>query len=245
MEVVRFVEAPRVCSYLSNQVASLEYRVFDGLPATEFESLLQRGWRRNGQYAFRPACADCRRCRSIRIDVAGFRPSKSQRRALARNRHIRVEWRPIEATQAHVDLYNAWHADMHVRKGWPHSATTLSEYEHAFVSGSSDFAFEGRYFDGSRLVGVGLVDWLPHGLSSVYFYCAPEWRPLAPGVFSLLQEIEFCRTHGLPYLYLGYWIAECPSMAYKNRYVPHELLQGRPADDEPGLWLPGEADAEG
>ena len=109
----------------------------------------------------------------------------------------------------------------------------------AFVAGVPEFAYEGRYFHAGRLVGVGLVNWLPHGLSSVYFYHAPAWRPLAPGVFSVLQEIEFCRTHQLPYLYLGYWIAECPSMAYENQYRPHELLQGRPEDGEPAIWLPG------
>jgi arginine-tRNA-protein transferase len=157
---------------------------------------------------------------------------------LARNRHIRVQWHPVEATQTHVDLHNAWHASMHVLKGWPESAVTRSEYEHTFVAGSWQFAYEGRYFDGDRLVGIGLVDWLPGSLSSVYFYHDPAWRKLAPGVFSVLQQIEFCRTLGLPYLYLGYWIAECPSMAYKNQYRPHELLQGRPANAETDLWLP-------
>ncbi len=37
-----------------------------------------------------------------------------------------------------------------------------------------------------------------------------------------------CRTWGLRYLYLGLYIAECPSMAYKATYLPHErLLHGR------------------
>jgi leucyl-tRNA---protein transferase len=238
MEIVRFVEEPRRCSYLADQVAALEYRFFDGLSAGEFQLLLERGWRRHGIHVFRPACADCQRCRSIRVDVAAFQPSRSQRKTLSRNRHIRVEWHPVESTQAHADLYNAWHADMHVRKGWPDSAVTPEEYGYAFVAERWDFAREGRYFDGDRLVGVGLVDCLPGALSSVYFYYDPAWRPLAPGVFSLLQEIEFCRAHALPYLYLGYWIAECPSMAYKNQYEPHELLQGRPDDTAPSLWLP-------
>ena len=151
-----------------------------------------------------------------------------------------MEWHRAEATQAHVDLYNAWHADMHLRKGWPESVTTQAGYEYAFVANCPAFAFEGRYFDARRLVGVGLVDRVRHGLSSVYFYHDPQWRPLAPGVFSILREIEVCRTHGLPYLYLGYWIAECPSMAYKSQYRPHELLEGRPGDDEPSLWLPAD-----
>ncbi|MGA2259564.1 MAG: hypothetical protein ABSG53_33225, partial [Thermoguttaceae bacterium] len=204
---MRYVEEPRPCSYLPDQVAALDYRYFDKLEAAEFELLLHRGWRRFGFVLFRPACANCGRCQGIRVDVTRFQPTKSQRRALARNRHIRVQWHPVEASQAHVDLYNAWHANMHALKGWPESAVTRSEYEYAYVAGRPEFAYEGRYFDGDRLVGIGLVDWLPGSLSSVYFYHDPAWRPLAPGVFSVLQEIEFCRTHSLPYLYLGNWLA--------------------------------------
>lgn len=127
---------------------------------------------------------------------------------------------------------------MHELKGWAKSVLTRSEYEYSFVAGRWQFAYEGRYFDGDRLVGIGLIDWLPRSLSSVYFYHDPAWRKLAPGVFSVMQQIEFCRTLGLPYLYLGYWIAECSSMAYKSQYRPHELLQGRPENAEPDLWRP-------
>jgi arginyl-tRNA--protein-N-Asp/Glu arginylyltransferase len=110
------------------------------------------------------------------------------------------------------------------------------DYEQAFIGPRCPFRYEGSYFDGGRLVGAGLVDWLPIGLSSAYFYYDPAWRPLAPGVFSVQQEIEFCRAHGLPHLYLGYWVAGCPSMAYKSQFLPHELLAGRPADDEKAVW---------
>jgi arginyl-tRNA--protein-N-Asp/Glu arginylyltransferase len=237
-EVFRFIENPRRCTYLPDQIACLEYRVFDDLGPAEFQWLLERGWRRFGNYCFRPACAACGECRSIRVDVADFRPSKSQRRTLARNRHIRVQWRPVQATQAHVDLLNAWQADMSRRKGWQPVVMTRDEYEQSFLGPPCAFGYEGRYFDGERLVGVGLVDRLPDGLSSVYFYHEPAWRPLAPGVYSVLQEIEFCRAHGLPHLYLGYWVAGCPSMSYKNQYRPYELLEGRPGDDEQPVWTP-------
>jgi arginine-tRNA-protein transferase len=237
-EVFRFIENPRRCTYLPDQVASLEYRVFDELGPVEFQRLLQRGWRRSGNYCFRPACTACGECRSLRVDVANFRPSKSQRRTLSRNRHIRVQWRRACATQAHVDLLNAWQTDMSRRKGWSPMVMTLAEYEQSFAASPSPFAFEGNYFDGDRLVGVGLVDRLPDGLSSVYFYHDPAWRPLAPGVYSVLQEIEFCRANGLPHLYLGYWVAGCRSMAYKNQYRPYELVEGRPGDDELPVWTP-------
>ena len=36
------------------------------------------------------------------------------------------------------------------------------------------------------------------------------------GVFSVLQHLELARARGIPHLYLGYWIADNPSMSYND-----------------------------
>jgi arginine-tRNA-protein transferase len=125
---------------------------------------------------------------------------------------------------------------MHRRRGWPRQTITEEEYYYNFLAGGWPFAREFLYYDQNRLVGVALTDVTGHSISSVYFYHDPAWRPEGPGVFSIMQQLQYAKERGLEHHYLGYWIAECPSMAYKSRYRPHEVLVGYPRDDEEPKW---------
>jgi len=79
--IQRIVEPPRPCSYLDDREASLDLRVQVDVTAEELDAMLERGWRRFGPVYFRPACAACNECVTLRIPSATFTPSKSQRRA--------------------------------------------------------------------------------------------------------------------------------------------------------------------
>jgi arginine-tRNA-protein transferase len=69
---------------------------------------------------------------------------------------------------------------------------------------------------------VGVVDLLPHGLSSVYAFYDPLFSRdiVALGKYMSLREIQEKRE----YYYLGYYIESCPKMRYKAEYKPSELL---------------------
>ena len=79
------------------------------------DSLSSQGFRRSQNVLYRPSCADCAACLSARIDVAAFRPSKSQRRII--NRNARLERRATSpwATEEQYDLFRSYldsrHAD--------------------------------------------------------------------------------------------------------------------------------------
>jgi arginine-tRNA-protein transferase len=245
IELDRYVTHPGTCSYLPDETSMFSYRVILDLSPEAYLDLLSRGWRRFGWQFFRPSCQACSKCRSLRIPVDRFRPSRSQRRTLRRNEGIRMIERTPTITAEHLRLYNAYHADMHGRRGWPIQTISAELYESSFVRGGGGGAREFLYLEGDTLIGVALVDVLPQALSSVYFFHDPRYRARGLGVFSILRQLEFARNRGIPHQYLGYWIAECQSMSYKSQFRPHELLERYPSEDESPLWRePREPDSE-
>jgi arginyl-tRNA--protein-N-Asp/Glu arginylyltransferase len=90
------------------------------------------------------------------------------------------------------------------------------------------------------LVGVSLCDRLSDGISMVYSFYEPDHPSRSLGTYMILEQVEYARSQGLPFVYLGYWIHGSRKMRYKNRFQPQERLTSkgwvRTADpDEPEL----------
>lgn len=216
-------DEPLACPYLAGEQARLPMRLpTRWLTAGEFDSRLRSGDRRQGVLLYRTACAACRACEPIRIDVETFRPGKTQRRIFRRGKeHITCEIGAPEFSEERLALYNK-----HKRgRGLAATEEAMDEPGYrAFLVETCCDTFELRYRVGDELIGVAIVDRAATALSAVYFYFDPDRADLSPGVFSILTQIELCQRWNLRYLYLGFYIAECASMAYKRRYLPHERL---------------------
>lgn len=236
IELSRIVDEPRRCSYLPRETAALEYRNVWDLQPEDFRGLLERGYRRFGSYLFRPACPSCVQCRSLRVLPDRFFLTKSLRRVMESNRRIEAQRQPLFVTKEHVALYNRYHRFMHEHRGWPSETVTLDSFAESFIAGGREIGWQWLYFEDNRLVGVALVDEVPGAISLVYCFYEPEWRPQSPGTFSILTQINYARSNGLTYVYLGYWIAACQSMNYKVRFRPHEILREYPTKYQLPVW---------
>lgn len=202
--------------------------------AALFGNALHAGFRRSGEHIYRPACRTCRACVAARIPVAAFRPDRSQRRCLDRNRDLSVTEAEARIDEERFTLYRRYIAARHAGGGMDGvDAVDIAR----FVSSSwSDTRFlELRL--GGALVAVAVTDRSEVGLSAVYTFFEPTLAPRGLGTFAILSQISLAQRLGLPHLYLGFWIEGHPKMDYKSRFRPLEVL-------EAGRWRAIDAPAE-
>lgn len=215
------------CPYLPGQTAHTPLRLPSSrLLPLEFDELLAQGDRRAGVLLYRTECASCHACEPLRLPVAEFQPTKSQRRSQRKNEDVRLVVGPPRATPDRLALYNRHRLE----RGLAKSPDPIGhdEYRFQYVSSCVDTR-EVDYLVGDRLIAFSILDVGAQAASSVYHCFDPDESRRSMGVFSVLAELELCREWGLDWYYLGLWAGECDSLRYKTSYHPHERLRD-------GVW---------
>lgn len=203
----------------------------------EYEAMLERGWRRFGPCYFRPVCADCRACDTLRVPAKTFVATKSQRRARRAHAKLRRAFATPVVDDERLELYRRWHTQREAMRGWDESELDEEKYRFEFAFPHPS-AREVSFRDddaGGKLVGLGLVDETPNALSAVYFFFDPAYDGL--GVANVVALLDDAARLGIAHVYLGYRVMGCASLEYKGRYRPHELLVGRPGPHESPRWV--------
>jgi arginine-tRNA-protein transferase len=228
-----FLTAPQPCPYLSDKV---ERKVFAHLPladgAAVNDSLTEIGFRRSQNIAYRPACEHCEACVSARIPASDYVYSRTEKRTLDRNEDLVRHLVEAEATTEQFDLLRTYLGARHpdggmADMGWADYAAMVEDT--AVRTHLIEYREPADDKGPGRLVACILVDLLSDGLSLVYSFYDPDLKKRSLGAFMILDHIEQAKRLGAPYVYLGYWVAGSPKMAYKARYSPLEILK-------PGGW---------
>ena len=100
---------------------------------------------------------------------------------------------------------------------------TREQFEAFIKTKTIDTRFFMFYLE-NKLISVSVTDSLENGLSAVYTFFEPTEIKRSLGIFSILYQLQICHTLSLPYLFLGYWIKDCPKMQYKSNFRPIEML---------------------
>jgi leucyl-tRNA---protein transferase len=222
-----FITAPAKCPYLPGRLERKVFTHLIGPDAKHLNSHLSHGgFRRSQNIAYRPACDGCGSCVSVRVLTAEFKPSRTQRRILRRNRDLT---RGLVRPKAGIEHFSLFRGYIDVRHGDGGMADMTALDFSAMVDDSfveSRLVEYRRIGDGGEtcLIASCLVDVLEDGLSMIYSFYDQSLADRSLGTFMILDHIEQARRLGLPYLYLGYWVKGSRKMDYKSAFLPQERL---------------------
>lgn len=218
----QFSTAPHRCSYLPDMEASTLFIDPDAtIDQHTYTYLSERGYRRSGKFLYKPDCQNCQACISLRIPVADYHFSRSERRILKRNQDLEYfQVQHIFAEpfyQLYADYICARHHDGDM---YPPSE---EQYRNFLNNGFGTSEFVAFTLE-KQLKAVAVIDRLDNGLSAIYTFYDPFDDKRSLGTFAILWQIDYAKKLGLDYVYLGYWVKNCEKMNYKTRFRPAEVL---------------------
>lgn len=225
------------CSYLPDRQSVSQVAIPPQLiTAGIYSDLVRRGFRRSGDFTYRPACAGCHACVPVRVPADRFVPDRSQRRCLKAHGKLEAGEMPLQFSAEHYQLYRRYQARRHAGGGM--DLDNREQYTQFLLQSHVDTRLV-EFRDNGDLRMVSVIDVLNDGLSSVYTFFDPDIPGASLGTYNILWQISQCLVNDLPHLYLGYWIRDCRKMSYKVRFRPTEgLIDGRWQEIDPATATP-------
>lgn len=219
-----FLTPPHPCSYLEDEEAQTLF-LSPEIHSNKmlYSALISKGFRRSGEHIYRPHCANCNRCISVRIPVNQFTLNKQQKRCLRKSKIFSTNIEPAKFNQQHYQLFDKYVSQRH--QDGDMYPTSTRQYKEFLLSDwlESNF-FNFTDIKTNKLIATAVFDVVENGLSAIYTYFDPDYSKYSLGRLAILNLIQHAIDKNLDYVYLGYWIKSSPKMSYKGLYRPLECF---------------------
>lgn len=192
--------------------------------------LLANGWRHFGTFFFRYNIgvyqSELRRVLPLRIALANFSLSKSQRKIIRKNRGLQIVVRPVEITEEKETLF-ARHKQR-FEDNIPDSLYDFLDFDAAFIPCE---ALEICVYQNEKLLAASFFDVGANSISSVYAMFEPSESTRSLGILTMLLEIEYALENAKEFYYQGYAYEGNSFYDYKKRFSGVEKYDWR------GNWM--------
>lgn len=194
----------------------------DHVPPEALDALLADGWRHFGRHFFRYNYGvynnELRRVLPLRIRIADFVLSKSQRRTNRQNQDLQTEIGKLAITPEIEGLFHRH--KQRFRSGVPDSIYDFLAREGESPTDCRSVTVRKK----GDLVAASFFDIGSGSLSSIYGIFEPDLAARRLGIFTILREIEYAREAGKSFLYHGYAYEGESFYDYKKRFNALEVF---------------------
>ena len=221
-EIQFYVTTNYSCGYINGQDAqSIVATPYKNVNSKNFKSLISQGFRRSGQYVYKPNCKNCKACIPIRLLASNFKASRSQKRLKKYLNKLSVELLPLNFNEEHYNLYVNYQNKRH--RNNDKSEDDVADYNDFLINSNVNSKLV-EFRLNNQLKIITIIDIIDDGISAVYTFYDCSDQKLSLGTMSIIWLLEHCKKENLPFLYLGYWIHESQKMKYKINFKPYELM---------------------
>jgi leucyl-tRNA---protein transferase len=189
----------------------------------QLDQLLAHGWRHFGEHFFRYNigihAGELRSVLPLRVRLANFTRSKSQRRILKKNQDLRTVIQPIEITPVKKILFESH--KQRFNHSVPDSIYDFLSFSPAEVPCK---ALEVCVFEKEKLLAASFFDVGATAVSGVYAMFDPQQSHRSLGIYTMLLVIDYALKTGKSFYYPGYAYEGNSFYDYKKRFSALEVF---------------------
>ncbi len=228
-------DQPQSCPYLDAITARMPLRLPIGrLDGAALDSLLERGYRRTGDFVYRTECSGCQACEPTRVLVDRFDWTRSLRRVLRRgDADLTLRIGPPDCDAERIAMFNRHRGE----RSLAGDDEPVDERGYrAFLVSSCCESIELAIHRDGRLIAVSIADVGSQSLSAVYTHFDPDEARYSLGTYCVLKQIELAAASGRRFVYLGMYVAQNRHLNYKSRFAPQQRLVDGQWRFDAGRW---------